>query len=190
MNKKKVLSAALACSLMLGSSAWAADQGPNAGKPIGPRPTDDERKNNADTIISVFETKVDPGKVSYEVPLYVTLAVVADGGQTKVLCPSPEVYYIENTSPTRPDGRDTEVAVTRVTVETAKTGDSVFHTTGTGYQRLTGKGNRLALPLEGQAVSAGGEEKTAAQFRLTYTVSLLDLDGDPIGEFVEYPDRP
>lgn len=59
-------------------------------------PTDAEKKANADTVISIYKTEVDPTNVSFEVPLYVTMAVVDKKAQVVV----PDNYGIKNTSKT------------------------------------------------------------------------------------------
>ncbi|MGO5116315.1 hypothetical protein ACTQ33_15115 [Candidatus Avoscillospira sp. LCP25S3_F1] len=190
-----------------------------------------ENTQPGQTAVGVQVTGANVDVLSYEVPLYVTLAVVDHGGQTEVICPDADAYYIENTSPTRPDGQETAVAVTEVTVSTvpggtwdlvegtpdaagelaltigglalpaveagtgtsftveiAQSADSVFYA-DTAYVELTGSNRQLSLPIAGEAVALDAESKPAAQFKLRYTVSLLDADGDPIGVFVENPTR-
>lgn len=53
-----------------------------------------------DTIISIFETKVNTGNLSVDVPLYLTLAVVAGTGTNGAGATlfAPDNYYIKNTS--------------------------------------------------------------------------------------------
>lgn len=190
-----------------------------------------ENNQPGQTAVGVQVTGANVDVLSYEVPLYVTLAVVDNGGQTEVICPDADAYYIENTSPTRPDGQETAVAVTEVTVssvpggtwdlvtgtpdaagevaltigdlalpaveagtgtsstvEIAQSADSAFYA-DQAYVKLTGNNRQLSLPITGEAVGLGEESKPAAQFKLRYTVSLLDADGDPIGVFVENPTR-
>lgn len=65
----------------------------------------DSYNNTAHTTFGVIETDKDvSGQVSYEVPLYVTMA--ATPNRNNMLLPSKEQYYIENTSPDIVDGKN------------------------------------------------------------------------------------
>lgn len=65
----------------------------------------DSYNNTAHTTFGVIETNKDvSGQVSYEVPLYVTMA--ATPNRNNMLLPSKEQYYIENTSPDIVDGKN------------------------------------------------------------------------------------
>ena len=72
--------------LVLGASATAF---------AVPNPGPDEKAANGDTTFGVMETNTNPGTVSFEVPLYVTMAAVA--GQDTVQMPT-DAYKITNTS--------------------------------------------------------------------------------------------
>lgn len=98
MNLKKRfayagMAAALALSLTTPTFAANANNvvgnGVGAGAPM-------TGGKGGETIISIFETDVDPSNVSFEVPLYVTLAVVETGTNPKVVAPT-SGYYIKNT---------------------------------------------------------------------------------------------
>lgn len=65
----------------------------------------DSYNNTAHTTFGVIETNKDvSGQVSYEVPLYVTMA--ATPGRNNMLLPEAKEYYIENTSPDIVDGKN------------------------------------------------------------------------------------
>ncbi len=65
----------------------------------------DSYNNTAHTTFGVIETDKDvSGQVSYEVPLYVTMA--ATPGRNNMLLPEAKEYYIENTSPDIVDGKN------------------------------------------------------------------------------------
>lgn len=224
-REKACLGMLLSAALLAGGMSGQAQAAIGGGDLAFP-----ENTQPGQTAVGVQVTGANLDVLSYEVPLYVTLAVVEDGGQTKVICPDADAYYIENTSPNRPDGQETAMAVTEVTLssvtggtwslvetpggageislsvggltlpelaagagtsstlETAKAGESAFYTDG-AYVQLMGDQRRLPLPITGQAVAMGTESKPAAQFRLSYTVSLLDTNGAPIGVFTDSPER-
>lgn len=80
----------------------------------------DSYNNTAHTTFGVIETDKDvSGQVSYEVPLYVTMA--ATPNRNNMLLPSKEQYYIENTSPDIVDGKNpietNPIGVTSLKVE-------------------------------------------------------------------------
>lgn len=225
-REKACLGMLLSAALLAGGMSGQAQAAIGGGDLAFP-----ENTQPGQTAVGVQVTGANLDVLSYEVPLYVTLAVVEDGGQTKVICPDADAYYIENTSPNRPDGQETAMAVTEVTLssvtggtwslverprqageislsvgglalptlaagagtsstlETAKAGGSAFYTEKVGYVKLVGDQRRLPLPITGQAMAMGTESKPAAQFRLSYTVSLLDTNGAPIGVFTDSPER-
>lgn len=106
-NRIKYAGMAAALALSLTTSTFAA-----AGvTENNPAPYD--RKNSAkggDTIISVYETTVNTGNLSVEVPLYLTLAVVKEGGGDAKLVP-PGNYYIKNTSKNGDKSADATYAI-------------------------------------------------------------------------------
>lgn len=106
-------------------------------------PTDAEKKANADTVISIYNTTVDPTNVSFEVPLYVTMAVVDQKAQVVV----PDNYGIKNTSETEkvPNG----IAVTAMAF--TKLADSTFKTVETG---TVGAADEIYLTIGGVAMPA------------------------------------
>ena len=209
-NKKKLLSAALAVTTVMGLAvpAMAAD------------PTEKEIEANSDTTIAIFETEIDPTNVSFEVPLYVTLAAV--NNQTNVVVP--DNYGITNTS----DGGEVTHGIGVTAMEFTKLEGSTFSTVqessvtsqynirlsignvlmpamsaaGTKAVDFSKKdddgsevafitstkptkieaGKTLDLPIKGTVQSATRTSGDAvAQFKVTYIVSALDAAGDPIG---------
>lgn len=89
MKNKKFLSGALAAALALSLTTPALA----AGYPP-PLEGDREQVAQSDTTISIFESKADITQLSFEVPLYVTMAVVDQ--KTQVV--TPDNYGIFNTS--------------------------------------------------------------------------------------------
>lgn len=211
-NKKKLLSAVLAVATVMGLAvpALAAD------------PTPDEIEANADTTIAIFNTEIDPTNVSFEVPLYVTMAAVTN----KVDVVVPDNYGITNTS----DGGEVPYGIGVTAMAFTKLKDSTFNTThtasgsilsltdirlsignvlmpemsapGTKVVDFTKKdetmsevafitsnkptkieaGKTLELPLKGAVQSATRtNDDTVAQFKVSYVISALDTNGDPIG---------
>lgn len=112
-NKKKLLSAVLAVATVMGLAipAMAAD------------PTATEIEANADTTIAIFDTEIDPTNVSFEVPLYVTMAAVT----SKVDVVVPDNYGITNTS----DVGDVPYGIGVTAMSFTKLKDSTFNTTHT-----------------------------------------------------------
>lgn len=102
-NPKRIVATALltATAMMQLSTTALAAKTDNAA-------TDnrsDSYNNTAHTTFGVIETDKDvSGQVSYEVPLYVTMA--ATPNRNNMLLPSKEQYYIENTSPDIVDGKN------------------------------------------------------------------------------------
>lgn len=73
-------------------------------------------------------------------------------------------------------------------VKETKGTDSAFWSQDTGkYVQLVGDDSKLELPIVGAVaeVEGTGSASPSAQFQLTYTISLLDTSGNPIGSFVE-----
>lgn len=95
-TKKRILATAVlttAAVMQLMTTAMAKETSNSA--------TDDRNKdtysNSAHTTFGVIETDKDvSGQVSYEVPLFVTMA--ATPGRNHMLLPTEDQYYIENTS--------------------------------------------------------------------------------------------
>lgn len=208
--KKKLLSAVLAATTVMGLAvpAMAAD------------PTANEIEANADTTIAIFNTTVDPTNVSFEVPLYVTLAAVTNKPDVVV----PDNYGITNTS----DGGDVPNGIGVTAMSFSKLTGSTFNTTqdstvasltdirlsignvlmpvmnapGTKAVDFTKKdntggevafitsnkptkidaGKTLELPIKGLVQNAARSDQNAvAQFKVTYVISALNAAGDPIG---------
>ena len=114
MKSKKVLATAVlttAAMLQVAMPVFAANQ--SNGSP--------ETDRAAHTLFGVMESEKDvSGQVSFEVPLYVTMAAVSE--KTNMAVPSKEAYYIENTSKSiiNADGKEeaTEpIAVVGMSVE-------------------------------------------------------------------------
>ena len=93
-NRIKYAGMAAALALSLTMPTFAA-----AGVTENKNPPYDYKQSakGSDTIISVYETTVNTGNLSVEVPLYLTLAVVKEGGNDPELV-TPGNYYIKNTS--------------------------------------------------------------------------------------------
>lgn len=94
-NRIKYAGMAAALALSLTTSTFAA-QAPTQNDPA---PYDHANTaKGGDTIISVYETRINTGNLSVEVPLYLTLAVVADTNTVSPTLAAPNNYYIKNTS--------------------------------------------------------------------------------------------
>lgn len=82
---------------------------------------------------------------------------------------------------------------TPVSVETKDSSNSFFDSGSGGYLPIPGGpgADALVLPVEGSLPPGfvPGEEQAAAQFRIKYTVSLLDSQGKPVGISYEGPAR-
>lgn len=81
--------------------------------------------------------------------------------------------------------------ITPIPVETNTTNNS-FYDTGTGkYRPIPGGEGTLTLPIAGSLASGfvPGEKRASAQFRIRYTVSLLDGKGVPVGISYEGPSK-
>ena len=142
--------AAGAMILSLSATALAAPAGP------------DEQAANGHTTIGVMEAKNNPKNVSFEVPLYVTMAAVA--GQTDVQMPT-TAYKITNSS-TNADGNvpGYSIAVTSISFQAVKGGTwGITPTVPT-----TGAGKVMQLSIGGvpvdQTVAAGGANPAAPIF--------------------------
>lgn len=126
MKSKKWIAMAMtvALTLSLATSAVATSL------PRAPLPGDDthepsqgERDANGSTTIGIMQAKVDPSNMSFEVPLYVTMAVVDDDAVVKV----PTNYSIKNT--TTPDaGKEQYQNIGVVGMSFEKLGSSTFNT--------------------------------------------------------------
>lgn len=225
-----VLAAAL-LALWPGGIAKALPVAPDAG-PTPPGFPAPEPGKGGQTAVGVQTSPANLGALSYEVPLYVTLAVVETETGSEVLVPSEDAYRIHNTSADQPGGGgESGIVVTSLEVEALgdwklkhapaqyqemslkiggvmlpeldQKGDkkSVAVNDGNGtansffdgarYVELTGGNRTLNLPLEAVAGGHSGQEVSAtAQFKLSYTISLLDVDGNPIGVFYDEPEPP
>lgn len=99
-------------------------------------------KNSAkggDTIISVYETTVNTGNLSVEVPLYLTLAVVKEATATSAVLVAPDNYYIKNTSKAGngTDAADFSIGITGVHIDSLRGGWTLadYTTTPTGNSK-------------------------------------------------------
>lgn len=171
------------------------------------------------TSVGVQVTETLPSSLSFEVPLYITAAVV--DGQTEVIVP--DNYWIKNTT-INSNSKEVDIAVTQVTLTSHSTKDywsitpdtpileneiqiniagislreptkegvlmdlrkSVFYDDSTEKFVPIPYGEMIKLKIEANVLDTfrlNDIESTvaAAQFRINYTVSLLDTSGEPIG---------
>lgn len=86
--------------------------------------TESAEENSVKTDVGIAVSRVDPETLSFEVPLYVTMAIRPDpegSGQPAIYIP--ENYSIKNTTPaSQVDGAVPELGVTAITVETVAGG--------------------------------------------------------------------
>lgn len=164
-NRIKYAGMAAALALSLTTPTFAA------GVTNGTTPFDPNGKGG-DTIISIYESKVDTGNLSVEVPLYLTLAVVSedpDGTNAKLL--APKNYHIANTSK-KSDGTTQAsypIAVTGVYID--RMGDwnlKTYNFNGTDNGAGAGNGKDMTLRFSGKAWKFGAgaftQETTATSF--------------------------
>lgn len=184
------------------------------------------------TAVGVQTVDMDPGNLSFTVPLYLTVAAVSDaGGIPRVVVP--DGYLLRNTTGSTPEGNYPGIVVTKMDVQGVAGGtwslkadpsagkeirlsigglvlpdlnggngttksvetnvaDNIFYDAGTGKYRPIPGGpgaEALNLPIAGSLWPGfvPGEERAAAQFRIQYTVSLLDGQGAPVGISYEGP---
>lgn len=113
-KKMKEVSLAAVLTLALTTTALAA----------GGSSTGTDGKASSDTTVSIMQAKINPYNVSFTVPLYMTMAVMASDTHVKV----PNNYYITNT--TKVEGNapanSTDIGVTDMTFE--KLADSTYNT--------------------------------------------------------------
>lgn len=88
--KVTTLAAALALSISAPSMAGIPAPGSGGGNP----PSTDEIAANSDTTVSILQSSVKNPNISYTVPLYVTMAVIANQAEVK----TPDNYIISNTT--------------------------------------------------------------------------------------------
>ena len=184
------------------------------------------------TEVNLGVTEVTDSSVSYEVPLYCTLAVVDRGDKREVVTPTN--YYISDTG----KNKEKQLAVTGLAVSTVQKGTWNLKTQGEiENQNATAKfiklsvgevdlkevnlqdekklttldlqanensfynknenkykiiGKKLSIPITGQVsqnYKITSSQPTTAQFRLYYTVSVLDNLGNVKGTWsYEGPD--
>lgn len=211
------MAAALAGALAAGALAAAVPPFPGA-KP-------------GETTVGVQTVDIDPARLSFTVPLYLTVAATQDAdGVPQVI--APDGYLLRNTTGSVPDGSYPEIAVSGVRVHSVPGGTWSLAANPEAQKEISLTIGGLPLP----ALAAGGgpvdaaltaaesefydyeagtlkpipggpaapgknltvvgalsadftpeEKRAAAQFRITYTVSLLDEGGQPVGVFYEGP---
>lgn len=222
-NKAIALVLAVIVSILPVSYSYAAEyDGPNGD--LGT--LTEEQEEFGHSTFSFIQTEQNPMNVSFEIPLYVTMAVVS--GNTSVFMPSN--YSIKNTSAKYSEGSGISaysIAVVGIsftklegamygTVETVgtdyremifsiggvvmpaidrysgpvtmnanmKANDSVFYSDNQ-YNAIPATGDvELSIPLKAtlSAIpSLDGNNTPVAQFKVCYTVSALNHDGDALG---------
>lgn len=175
-REKACLGMLLTAALMVGGLSGKAQAAIGGGDLAFP-----ENNKPGQTAVGVQVTGANLDVLSYEVPLYVTLAVVDDGGQTKVICPDADAYYIENTSPNRPDGQETAVAVTEVTLSSVPGGTWSLVNTPTKAGEISLSVGGLTLPeLAAGAGTSSTLETAKAGESAFYTAdgAYVQLTGD------------
>lgn len=144
----------------------------------------DSYNNTAHTTFGVIETDKDvSGQVSYEVPLYVTMA--ATPNRNNMLLPSKEQYYIENTSPDIVDGKNpietNPIGVTSLKVVGLDT--NTWKIRQTKFEGTQGKGDNIAVNNRLMTFSLGkialGNDATPWEGKFEYT--LFDESMDETG---------
>lgn len=205
MKNKKFLSGALAAALALSltTPALAAGSG-RWDDPANPvdrvyENYDSVGKNewdaNHDTIISIFETDVRVDQLSFEVPLYVTMAVVDN--QNKVV--TPDNYRIYNTTRVDPDNYQTAWDIGITGVSFTKLPGSTYKTIDNATTFDAGKKDEIKLsiggvwmPALGSAATATVDLTNAANYDGTVNTPLYNqADGKPTpikgGQFLALP---
>lgn len=204
---RKATTLALALAMMASATTAFAAPGEDLG---GNTPGEAERKGNGHTTISIMTAATALENVSFEVPLYATMAVI----KTQANVETPKNYQIKNTA--KAGGRS--IGVTAVNF--AKLADTGFNTVaatptaateilltigGATMPALNAKGSKnavltgsvfvketkpasiaaastLNLPIVGTVTAVERTDGGAvAQFRVVYTVSALDAAGNPMG---------
>lgn len=194
-NRIKYAGMAAALALSLTTPTFAAGLTPD-NNPNNPHDYTQSAKGG-DTIISVYETRINTGNLSVEVPLYLTLAVVAeDNAATPILVP-PTNYYIKNTSTDGKGGRAAyPIGVTAVNIDTLDTNTWTLRTYdgGDAYKGAGNAGggkemtlnftaktwswdNANAVWVQGAAASFGFPAITKGQSK-KITTNNYDMDND------------
>lgn len=156
MKNKKFLSGALAAALALSLTTPALA----AGYPP-PLQGDAEQVAQSDTTIAIFESKADITQLSFEVPLYVTMAVVDQKAQVV----TPDNYGIFNTS----GGKNpTDFDIGIIGVSFTKLVGSTYNTVGSG---AVGNDTDIKLSIGGVWMPALNAEGAAADVNLGDTAS-------------------
>ena len=97
MKSKKILATAALTTVAAMQLMFSAMAQETSNSATDSRKGNDAYQNTAHTTFGVIETNQDvSGQVSYEVPLFVTMA--ATPGRSNMLLPTDDQYYIENTS--------------------------------------------------------------------------------------------
>ena len=128
--------------------------------------------DNGKTEVNLGVTEETKASVSYEVPLYCTLAVVDGKDGTKVVTPSEDRYYIKDTG----KNQEKKLAVTGLTVSSIGATPGEIKVTGTGTWNLTtAAGTEAAGSAEKlMQLSVGGVELKSINPG-TWDVTTLDL---------------
>lgn len=128
--------------------------------------------DNGKTEVNLGVTEETKASVSYEVPLYCTLAVVEGKDGTKVVTPSEDRYYIKDTG----NNQGKKLAVTGLTVSSIGTTPGEIKVTGAGTWNLTtAAGTETAKETEKlMQLSVGGVELKSINPG-TWDVTTLDL---------------
>lgn len=225
MKSKKIKVGAVAMALVFAMSGSAFAAGGSAAGGTPGSPSDQEYGQNADTVISIFQSEQNAGNISYTVPLYVTMAV--SNGQAKAAVPN--TYGIINNSK-KENGEAMNLGVTAIKFEKLKGGK--FKTTSKaaitdpeeinlkigevqmpdmsapGFKNITlnkdngglfwdktatGDGHLTPIPVSTKlfqipidgtvqvATNRTSADGTVAQFRVKYSVALLDNNYKPVG---------
>ncbi len=126
MKKTKIFGALAAAVVVLAAAqpVFAASvPGNGANTTTVGNPTAEEIASNGETTVGIMEARMDPSNISYEVPLYVTVAAVKGSDELK----APSNYKITNTS--KEDGNKDayDIAVTGMSFQrvAAATWDTV-----------------------------------------------------------------
>lgn len=116
MKRKKMKEVSLAAVLTLALTTTALAAGGSS--------TDTDGKASSDTTVSIMQAKINPYNVSFTVPLYMTMAVMASDPNVKV----PDNYYITNTTKAGDNvpADSTNIGVTDMTFE--KLANSTYNT--------------------------------------------------------------
>ena len=179
----RLLWAALALVALSGVTALAA---PVSNPPSGILPQDIPFSTPApgETLVGVQVTRQDPQKLTFEVPLYMTVAVVNGAGDTDATVVCPTAYAIKSTTVSA-DGTEADIAVTGMAVKGAAGGSwSLAQGTPTGPNSigLSIGGVRLPDVAKGDGEVKPVDLKAAGSlFYTTGTQKYTPIPNDNIG---------